>query len=63
VIADDYCSCSHCPLEDIKGVRVLVRIRLGDGADGAVRAEDERERRMRGRRAGKTDNTRGCIAS
>jgi len=47
-------------LEDIKGVRVLLTIRLGDGAEGA---EDEREQRMRGKRVGKTDNTRGCIAN
>jgi hypothetical protein len=31
-----------CPLEEIKAVKVLVTIRLGDGAEGA---EDERERR------------------
>jgi hypothetical protein len=39
---------------------MLLTIRLGDGAEGA---EDEREQRMRGKRAGKTDNTRGGVAN
>jgi hypothetical protein len=36
VIADDHCRSSRCLLEEIKGVRVLVTIRLGDGAEAAT---------------------------